>query len=76
MGALKSLELLRKAKQVMFDFSDIPENTMARRQLLAGQGNDSRSSRLEQLDRLFCEDPDGLSELSQAFAVRHGLVSP
>lgn len=74
MGAIKSLKLLQKAKQVMFDFADIPKSTVTRRQRLATQRNASRSSRLEQLDKLFWADPDHLSELSQAFAIQHSLV--
>ena len=74
MGAVGSLLLLQKAKQIVFGFQDVPENTSARRDFLANTSSDSRQQRLDELDRQFWADPDKLAELCEEFAVRHGLV--
>ena len=74
MGAAQSLELLLKAKQVLFDTADVPEDSAARWQLLESRKSDSQDSHLDQLDKMFWKDPDGLGALSRAFAKRNSLV--
>ena len=74
MGATASLLLLQKAKQVVFGFRDVPEDTSARRTLLENVQSDSMQQRLDELDKQFWADPDKLAELSDAFAISHSLV--
>jgi hypothetical protein len=74
MEAKRSLELLQRAKQVLFDFDDVPEDTSARRSYLAHKQSPSRSKRLEGLDDEYWKDPDTLAKRSEAFARKHGFV--
>lgn len=74
MGAVVSLNLLQRAKQVIFEFNDVPEDTGARRAMLASVQNASLQQRLDELDKNFWADPDKLAVLSEGFAIRHGLV--
>lgn len=74
MGASKTLLLLRRAKQVLFDFSDCPEDTEQRRKVLRNSSSPSRDKRLDQLDAEYCQDPDKLGEHIQKFANEHGLA--
>ena len=74
MGAQASLILLQKAKQVVFGFQAIPEDTGMRRSMLTPMGDESHQRRLDELDKQFWADPDNLAELSQDFAVRHVLL--
>ena len=71
LGATRSLELLLRAKQVVFGFRDVPAFTAQRRQTTT---SDSQLSRLDRLDRQFWADPDGLVERVEAFLDRHGLI--
>jgi hypothetical protein len=72
-GALTSLDLLLRAKQVVFGFDEVPANVSQRRPTSA-RTSDSQSRRLDNLDRLFWADPDGLGSRLEAHLVRHGLV--
>lgn len=74
MGALASLILLQKAKQVIFGFQAVSEDTGVRRSMLTSVGDESQQQRLNELDKQFWADPDRLAELSQDFAVRHNLL--
>lgn len=74
MGALASLLLLQKAKQAVFGFADVPEDTCTRRIMLRAAESASLQQRLDELDRQFWQDPDKLGELSEAFAIRLGLL--
>ncbi|WP_379655220.1 DUF4375 domain-containing protein [Pseudoxanthomonas sp. UC19_8] len=71
MGATHSLELLKKAKQILFGFGSVPVDTWTRRQRVIQMRPDDR--RLDALDGRFCADPDRLSDRCQAFALHHGL---
>ena len=68
MGATFTLELMKRAKQILFAFRDVPEDTAERRRLLSNTASPSREARMGELDTLFCEDPDGLAERIQQFA--------
>ncbi len=72
MEARASLELLLKAKQILFGFRDVPTSTGLRRRV---DVSDSQHQRLAPLDRAFRADPDGLVERVQAFVESHGLLS-
>lgn len=74
MGATHALLLLQRAKQVLFDFEEVPEGTEQRRRMLQQRATESRTQRLEELDTLYWKDPDGLSSRSEAYARKHGLV--
>lgn len=74
MGATTSLLLLQKAKQMIFGFVDVPEESSARRTILAAAESVSLQRRLDELDKQFWEEPDELTVRSEAFAVSHGLV--
>lgn len=73
MGATTSLDLLLRAKQIVFDFGEVPAGTLERRQTSHSR-SDARTSRLDCLDRLFWDDPDGLVIRIEAFLYKHGLV--
>ena len=75
MGALQALELLRRAKQVLFGFEEPEPDTERRRVLLRATVDASRSKRLASLDALFYEDPDSLGSKVEQFAKDRGLVS-
>lgn len=74
MGALASLLLLQRAKQMIFGFVDVPEDSFARRTMLVAAESDSLWKRLQELDQEFCAAPDELAVRSEAFAIGHGLV--
>lgn len=74
MGASHALELLRRAKQVLFDFSDCPESTEQRRHVLRKNSSASRDKRLSQLDSEFNKVAESLGELIKNFAVEHKLI--
>lgn len=74
MGATTSLLLLQKAKQMIFGFTDVPEETCARRRIQASVESDSLKWRLDELDKQFWEDPDNLATRSEKFAISHWLV--
>ena len=73
MQASESLQLLKKAKQVWFDFSDVPTDTKSRRLLLERNATPSRDSRSEELDELFWKDPDELGSRCEQYAQQHKL---
>ena len=73
-GAKQSIAILQRAKQVVFGFDEVPEDTEKRRKLLQKLASDSRTKRLEELDAQYYRDPDGLSARIDAFARAHGLV--
>ena len=74
MEATQTLALLQRAKQVLFNFDEVPEDTGKRRRLLQKLASDSRSKRLEELDTQYYKDPDGLSARTEKYARSHGLV--
>lgn len=71
LGATKSLELLLRAKQIVFGFREVPTQTARRRQTTI---SDSQLGRLEPLNRQFWADPDGLVEKVETFLRKHGLI--
>lgn len=73
-GAMQSLSLLRQAKQIVFGDAAIPEDTEQRREILLQRDFDSYAKQLDELDRLFWEDPDELGERSESFARKHALI--
>jgi hypothetical protein len=74
MGAMQSLVLLQRAKQVLFDSEEVPEDTGRGRELLRQRDSASRSKKLEELNGQYWKDPDSLFLLSHEFARKHGLV--
>jgi hypothetical protein len=74
MNAVQSLDLLRRAKQVLFAFGEPPPETERRRAVLRRSRDESVSQRLTMLDSLFCEDPDSLSSRAEQFAGDRRLV--
>jgi len=74
MDAVQSLQLLERAKQVIFNFSEVLTDTKQRREYLIQTESSSRSERLEALDALYWKDPDSLSSRCEAFARKHSLV--
>jgi hypothetical protein len=74
MGATTSLLLLQKAKQMIFGFAKVPEESYPRRTILAAAENFSLRNRLNELDEQFWADPDELAARSEAFAVSHRLI--
>lgn len=74
MGAIQTLELLRRAKQVLFGFDEPEQDTERRRAFLRSVANESCSKRLSSLDSLFYKDPDALGAKVEQFAKDNGLV--
>lgn len=74
MDAQQSLVLLQRAKQVLFDFDEVYEDTEKRRAFLLQRVSDSRTKRLEELDAQYWKDPDSLAIRSEQFARSKGLV--
>lgn len=74
MDATMSLLLLEKAKQMIFGFADVPEESCTRRRIQASVDGDSLQQRLDELDKQFWDDPDNLATRSEKFAINHGLV--
>jgi hypothetical protein len=73
MGAHDCLKLLQKAKQVWFDFADVPVETLARRVLLTKNSSPSRDSRSDELDRLFWKEAEGLTARIEHYAMTNKL---
>ena len=73
MEAGESLQLLKRAKQVWFDFSDVPTDTRTRRVLLERNASRSRDARSNELDKLYWKDPDELAIRSERYAQEHKL---
>jgi hypothetical protein len=71
-GAVDSIRILEAARQIVFGFGGVPASAWACdeafERLTPGQ-----EQRLEELDRQFRADPDGLHDRFEAFALRHGL---
>jgi hypothetical protein len=67
--AHQSLSLLREAKEHLFPKKSVPADTATRRRALPDE-----STKLDELDKIFWKDPDGLPSRMGAFARKHGLV--
>jgi len=68
------LELLLKAKVILFDDRDPPEDTTLRRQLM--RSGDEIEAAVGSIEEEFYKDPDQLGEKLKAFAETSGLVTP
>jgi hypothetical protein len=83
-GASSSLAIVKKAAETVFGSSEPPGDQASRwaimgskvRQLSEVSTRFRQASRLERLDKEFCEDPDGLGECLAAYAEDKGLVTP
>ena len=73
MGAADCWQLLQRAKQVWFDFADVPVETRARRELLHKNSSRSRDSRSDELDRLFWKEAEALSAKIEDYAMTNKL---
>lgn len=71
--AERALELLRRAKQVLFDFADVPSDTETRRALMRKNASRSRDLRAEEFDKLYWNDPDSLADKLEEYAREHKL---
>jgi hypothetical protein len=74
MGAFQVLDLLKRAKQIVFGFEEPESDTGRRRAFLQRSVDESRSKRLSALDVLFWKDPDCLPEKVEQFAKDRSLV--
>lgn len=74
MGADQACALLRRAKHVLFGFGEVPVDTARRRDMLVPLDSPSVSARLDALDNLYWNDPDGLEAKAAAFAKERGLL--
>jgi hypothetical protein len=78
LGAVQSLQLLRDAKGILFGSNPVPP-TQSERSAAFPDLSDTHtappdwSERLDDLDRRFWEDPDGLRGRLDRFAAKHGL---
>jgi hypothetical protein len=84
LGALSSLRLAREAADTIFGRRAPPADRAKRWQIMNGKARQlsevldryRHTSKLERLDKQFCEDPDKLEERLTAYAERHRLVAP
>lgn len=74
MGALRSLELLRRAQRALFGDMEVPESTAERREFLQKEDSAEVSRELSALDDQYCADPDGLEARMKSYALKHGLI--
>jgi hypothetical protein len=77
LGAIRTLDLLRQAKEVLFSASAVPTDTRMRRQALRDAealNSPERQRKLDLLDKDYCNDPDGLTHRTQDFARNHALI--
>lgn len=77
LGARQSLRLLLEAKEILFGENPLPTTQTDRIVVFPGISTHAAlqgwSDRLNELDRRFNEDPDGLGERIDRFAAKHGL---
>lgn len=78
--ANQALKLLLRAKDILFDHRDPPQDQEVRWQAMRKYPEDNSapdwSIELEQVDKAYWDDPDGLSDRLRAFAEERGLVDP
>ena len=78
-GAVQTLDLLRRAKEIVFPTIPVPVDTEVRRNLLPVVEPDSPNPewerKLDELDQRFYANSDNLTPRLEAFAREQGLVS-
>lgn len=74
LGALHSLRLLRRAKEILFANDEVPLHTLTRRRYLTSHAI-SDDTALDPLDKEFWSDPDALYEKLSTFAAEHHLFA-
>jgi hypothetical protein len=74
LGATSALDLLIRAKVVLFDDCEPPEDAIQRQQLM--RSGDEIEAAVGSIDEEFYKDPDQLGEKLKAFAENSGLVTP
>jgi hypothetical protein len=78
LGAVHSLRLLTRASEILFDGKQPPKDTRERRETMRREpdGESGWFDELEEIDRQYYEDPDGLGDKLAEFARTSGLLSP
>ncbi len=76
LGANQSLKIARKAAEVIFGAAEPPRDRTKRWDLMRGTQGVTQSARLDELDKLFYLDNDGLLDLLTAYAETHDLTKP
>ena len=80
--ALQVLKLLLRAKDILFDHHDPPQDQKARWQAMRQYSEGDFAPRpdwdveLEEVDKAYWQDPDRLGDKLRAFAEERGLVTP
>jgi len=78
MGAIRTLELLHRAKDLLFADKNVPGDTEARRDTMPNADSEEDVMNLlkkfEDLDQTFYSDPDDFNPRLEAFARKHRLV--
>ncbi len=79
LGATQTLELLRKAKDILFPTISVPVDTEIRRRLVPvvepGTPTPEWVNKADELDRRFYADSENLTSRLKAFAREQGFVS-
>jgi hypothetical protein len=80
LGAFQTLELLQEAKEVLLPSVSVPVNIGERRRALPSypEGNSLTpkwSKKLDDLDKRYWADSEGITLRLEAFARNHGLIS-
>ncbi len=74
LGATQSLALLQRAKLVLFENENMPEYVGKRREVILQRKSDDCLQLLNELDKQFYKDPDGLDTKCVTYAKLHGLL--
>jgi hypothetical protein len=81
-GATQTLDLLRRAKNVLFGDNSVPTDANARWDAMKQYPVDMDENvpewctQLEEIDNLLWDDPDGLNDLLCQFAESNGMIEP
>ena len=77
LGATQMLELLRRAKAILFPSVPVPVEIKKRREILPVPGTTTSdwNHQIDELDKRFYAECDGLTPRLEAFARNEGLVS-
>lgn len=74
LGAVRSAQLARRAKDLIFGDRSVPTDWFVRQDLVRVLSPDEPPPELDNIAHRYCDDPDGLEPRLQAFARRMRLV--
>lgn len=72
-GAIESHKLLVSAKEILFGKNAVPDNQKGRIDVLRSKESKEISKKLDDLDKLFCKDPDNFQNCILKYSQQHRL---